>query len=748
MRYLIAAITIVILGAVVFFAAGRWKSGGGARSKPSQGTINQAYQAINAGDAVKLKALIVEGLDVNFLYGNSIMLHEAATLGQTECVKVLLEAGAKVTAKDANGSTALHRACGGQETAAVVKALLAAGADANAQDAGGQTLLHRALVDNYHKSTDESGVETVQFGGQEIVVMLLAAGANPNLATTEGQSPLHWAAHGGGAEPVAALLGAGADANAKDARGETPLAYALHGSVSPAFVRMVELLLKAKANPLAPDRDGLPPLHLSCRIDAAPIAEAILKAGVDVNSVDAKGQTALRVAADQNSAEAVKVLLAHRADVTLRDKEGKTALAGAAMRGSTGCVDALRAAGASEETWTRLFWAAICGNEKVAAEGDLNAGDRYGYTPLIYASARGDTAMVRDLLAAGASPNPAAADKVTALIAACRADSEPVAAALIRAGAPVNVRDADGWTPLLLAVDDLQGGTVKLLLDAHADTAARRPDGQTALHLAAGSRGFHLTEIDRIAMLLLDAKADPLARDNEGRQPIDLMDAKGGTVHDRFASATAAADDGLLDALLEAASKDTAAPGPAKTPRDALRNYARALYRMDKAAQRACVAGGKASQRLGEAIAECLGQGVDFRRAMIAAYGLTGWRRWRNHDGGVKGDIQFPLYDAEAIRTARITITGETAVYEQPERLRGGGTIGFVREGGQWRIRFQSALDSDDDGEKLAKVMTDFAASMKELQSEIGRPGVTAKDINRDLGRRVFERIGLSSRPK
>jgi ankyrin repeat protein len=76
--------------------------------------------------------------------GGGTLLHDAALKGHIAVVRVLLEHGAKLDARNATGGTPLHDAALAGQTA-VVELLLDKGAAINAKDTeGGETPLHRA----------------------------------------------------------------------------------------------------------------------------------------------------------------------------------------------------------------------------------------------------------------------------------------------------------------------------------------------------------------------------------------------------------------------------------------------------------------------------------------------------------------------------------------------------------------------------------------------------------------------------
>jgi ankyrin repeat protein len=116
-----------------------------------------------------------------------------------------------------------------------------------------------------------------------------------------------------------------------------------------------------------------------------------------------------------------------------------------------------RAAERDEEDWTRLYNACWSDVEEVQRVSELielgwpgSVGARYGggRTPLMNASFRGHTGIVKALLAAGADVNAADNSGWTALINACYRGRLESARLLVAAKALVNVRDNDGRTPL------------------------------------------------------------------------------------------------------------------------------------------------------------------------------------------------------------------------------------------------------------------------------------------------------------
>jgi hypothetical protein len=118
-----------------------------------------------------------------------LTLHSAASTGDHEALAILLAAPAcDVNAKDDEGRTALHFACGYGEIACA-EALLSAKADADAMDKNSNTALHYAAG----------------YGRREVVQLLVDAGASVVLKNADGKSPIDVARLNNQAEVLQAL---------------------------------------------------------------------------------------------------------------------------------------------------------------------------------------------------------------------------------------------------------------------------------------------------------------------------------------------------------------------------------------------------------------------------------------------------------------------------------------------------------------------------------------------------------------
>jgi ankyrin repeat protein len=112
-------------------------------------------------------------------------LHLAAFFGKAEATKVLLEAGASVATYGRNdlANQPLHAAAAGRHIE-VCRLLLAAGADISATQHGGFTPLH----------------EAAQSGDVELCELFLSAGADPKVAADDGRTAAELAEAAGHAD--------------------------------------------------------------------------------------------------------------------------------------------------------------------------------------------------------------------------------------------------------------------------------------------------------------------------------------------------------------------------------------------------------------------------------------------------------------------------------------------------------------------------------------------------------------------
>ncbi|KAK2792626.1 hypothetical protein FQN52_003131 [Onygenales sp. PD_12] len=138
-------------------------------------------------------------------------------------IRMLLEHGANIDARDRHGATPLHFASRFPEVEAA-QILLECGADVHAVGEDGGSAIHYALDASQGKGTGRPRAD-----GRAIFRMLIEFGANINRPANNGVAPLHRAAAYGDLEMVGVLIEHGAAVQARDDYGFSPLRYAVEG---------------------------------------------------------------------------------------------------------------------------------------------------------------------------------------------------------------------------------------------------------------------------------------------------------------------------------------------------------------------------------------------------------------------------------------------------------------------------------------------------------------------------------------
>lgn len=431
-----------------------------------------------------VKAILEKGLDTanaeGFESRGLTALHWAAKSADESTLRVLVESGADIDARNTEGETPLHLAARNWDGEHVVRALLDLRADVTLTDDGGRTPLHIAAQNGY---------------GQNSVFLLLQRGASIEASCKRGQLPLHIAAANPyGVTSVRHLLSYGADVNAQNGQLRTPL----HGAAGVWYrgIDSVKVLVGCGANIAAIDMDGHTPLHMAAQsVGGGESVEFLLERGANVDAVCGAGRkTPLHMAArSQLGHEAVRYLLEKGANVEARDSRMQTPLhIAVTVQQDAKVAQTLLAYGA-----------------------DVHALDDSGLTPLQRLAQEGSSDKIMSiLLKHGASLHCVDSRHCTPLHwAAGRPgfDDPRLVRKLLQNGANVDARDDSGMTPLHQAAG--HDAIVKLLLEHGADVNAMTQKGQTALHLAAN-------QMIILRTLLLHG-ANPNIVDAEGRTVFD-----------------------------------------------------------------------------------------------------------------------------------------------------------------------------------------------------------------------------------
>jgi ankyrin repeat protein len=237
--------------------------------------------------------------------------------GNVNMMRLLVNNGADLTLKDANGQTPLHVAA---EKARIERAtfLLECGADVEAKDRNGSTPLHLAThrVDTYSYRRDEDDA-------QEMVRLLLQNGANVDAADWHGYTPLHWAEN---VHVIKLLVDNGADVHVKSGCGgmqcgDTPL----HVAAEYKRIEIATFLLECGADTGARGREGDTPLHkvVSRQENQLEVARMLLNSHANQFIKNKRGDLPVHLACRKSQLDLIAVLAEHCSGVlAVFDKNG------------------------------------------------------------------------------------------------------------------------------------------------------------------------------------------------------------------------------------------------------------------------------------------------------------------------------------------------------------------------------------------------------------------------------------------
>lgn len=277
-----------------------------------------------------------------------------------------------------------------------------------------------------------------------------ATDATPALAVEDGGTQasgsgfphaLHIAAAAGDLAELRRLLDGGVPVEETNTRGITALMVAATGVADNAEAMLRELL-KRSAEVNARDHMGWSSLHHACRNGCEPAVEVLIKADADLLLTTPDGKNPIMLAAIQGSVPTLHLLLQREEAAELRDAKdiyGATPLH-YAVKGCCGLStpDAVEQAAAATQCLCNHFV-------------KINARDRAGETPLVWAVRHGVRPCVKTLFKNRADMNLPDIKKRNPLYHALDSGHETLACYLLSKRAKLNTKSSEGLSPLELA---------------------------------------------------------------------------------------------------------------------------------------------------------------------------------------------------------------------------------------------------------------------------------------------------------
>eukprot|EP00474_Spongospora_subterranea_P008957 CRZ09415.1 hypothetical protein [Spongospora subterranea] len=249
---------------------------------------------------------------------NQTALHIAVMNGMRTAVRLMVEQGADIYAKNGFGSTPLHLAIWKNIEDIVEKILTFKHMNDDGYFQCDDTALHLAIAttgtSNMLELLLEQDIGTQNFGASKIDTWAnVAVGYwNPNYGYAGGfkikniSTPLHHSVVRCQEDSSKALIRNGANAMAQDPNGDTPL----HVAVQVNCIRLVEEFINENYHLLnAQNYKGSSAMHQAASLGLNDVVKLLITAGADVEILDWEGRTPLDCAKNAENGEVIATIL-------------------------------------------------------------------------------------------------------------------------------------------------------------------------------------------------------------------------------------------------------------------------------------------------------------------------------------------------------------------------------------------------------------------------------------------------------
>jgi len=493
------------------------------------------------GDRAGVAALLKQKLDVNAPQGDGMTaLHWAAMNGDVELTKLLIVAGAGLTAVTRVEALTPLALAAQKGHASVIAALLKAGADPNSTNDLGSTALMLAAAS----------------GDVDSVKALLASGADVNAREKmRGQTALMFAAGFNRPAAIRLLAAKNADLNASSslAKVERRMVDGDGNPIPEAKPRAGQTAQRASRGAVAEFMGGWTALHFAARDGYMDSVQALLDSGADVNRLgDGDHTSALIIAIENGHFDLAKQLVEHGADVSKANDNGMSPVY-AVLDCQWAPVAWFPVPDTRKETTSYLELLALLADHKADFNIALKTGIWYrpadhnqawvrldGSNPFWRAAQANDLRAMKFILAHGGDPKAVSQQKDTALHVAAGVGwagnfsttapepALPTVKYLVEEiGLDVNTQDTAGYTAVMGAAYRGQNDVVEYLVSKGARVDLRTARGWSVTDMANGPSlrsSVPLSHPDTIA-LLSKIGAPPLLK-VEGEEILGVIKGK------------------------------------------------------------------------------------------------------------------------------------------------------------------------------------------------------------------------------